>query len=152
MARKPLDLDELVEAWTLLQEDRELLVGKYGATRLGFALLLKFYTQHGRFPRGRAELPDEAVAFVAGQVQLSASELGLYDWFGRTIKFHRAQIRAHLGFRECSVADAEKLTGWLAEHVALRERRPDQVHAELLARCRVESIEPPTTGRCARIV
>jgi len=26
---------------------------------------LKFYTRHGRFPRGRAELPDEVVSFVA---------------------------------------------------------------------------------------
>ncbi len=111
MARTPLDVDELVELWTLLKEDRELLAGKYGATRLGFALLLKFYTQHGRFPRGRAELLDEAVAFVAGQVRVPASELGLYDWFGRTNTFHRAQVRTHLGFRECSVADAEKLTG-----------------------------------------
>ncbi len=114
--------------------------------------MLKFYTQHGRFPRGRAELLDEAVEFVAGQVEVPASELGLYDWSGRTIKFHRAQVRTHLGFRECSVADAEKLTGWLADHVALSERRPDLVHAELLARCRAESIEPPTTGRCTRIV
>ncbi|MEJ3746341.1 Tn3 family transposase [Actinomycetes bacterium KLBMP 9797] len=27
--------------------------------------MLKFYTQHGRFPRGRSELPDEAVEHVA---------------------------------------------------------------------------------------
>ncbi|KOG31601.1 hypothetical protein ADK34_10380 [Streptomyces viridochromogenes] len=36
---------------------------KHGATRLGFAVLLKFYTQYGRFPRNRAELPGEAVEF-----------------------------------------------------------------------------------------
>src|SRR5205085_2195650 len=52
----------------------------------------------------------------------------------------------------CSVADADKLTGWLAEHVACKERRPEQVRVELLARCRTESIEPPTPGRCDRIV
>ncbi len=46
MARTPLNVDELVEHWTLLQEDRELVAGKRGATRLGFVLLLKFYTQH----------------------------------------------------------------------------------------------------------
>jgi len=114
-------------------------------------LLLKFYTQHGRFPRGRAELPDEAVTFVAGQVQLPAS-----DWASTPGLAGRSSTTGgrfgHLGFRECSVVDAEKLTGWLADHVALRERRPDLVHAELLARCRAESIEPPTAGRCARIV
>ncbi|NBM15334.1 DUF4158 domain-containing protein [Streptomyces sp. GC420] len=152
MARTPLDLDELVEHWTLLKDEQALVSGKRGATRLGFAVLLKFYTQYGRFPRNRAELPGEAVEFVARQVQVPASELDSYDWTGRTVEYHRAQVREHLGFRECSVADAEKLTAYLAEHVAHKERRPEQVRVELLARCRAESIEPPTLGRCDRIV
>ncbi len=38
------DADELVEFWTLLDEDRVLLGGRCGATALGFALLLKFYS------------------------------------------------------------------------------------------------------------
>ncbi|GAA2941719.1 DUF4158 domain-containing protein [Streptomyces enissocaesilis] len=151
VARTPLDLDELVEHWTLLKDEQRLVSGKRGATRLGFAVLLKFFTQYGRFPRGRAELPGEAVEFVARQVQVPASELGFYEWTGRTVEYHRAQIRRHLGFRECSVADAEKLTAHLAEHVAHKERRPEQMRVELLARCRVESIEPPAPGRCDRI-
>jgi hypothetical protein len=79
-----LDLDELVEHWTLLKDERALVSGKRGATRLGFAVLLKFYTQYGRFPRNRAELPGEAVEFVARQVQVPALELDSYDWTGRT--------------------------------------------------------------------
>ncbi|MFF1834792.1 Tn3 family transposase [Streptomyces sp. NPDC058231] len=152
MARTPLDLDELVEHWTLLKDEQALVSGKRGATRLGFAMLLKFYTQYGRFARNRAELPGEAVEFVARQVQVPASELESYDWAGRTVEYHRAQIREHLGFRECSVADAEKLTAYLAEHVAHKERRPEQVRVELLVRCRADSVEPPTSGRCDRIV
>jgi hypothetical protein len=64
-----VDLDELVEHWTLLDDERDMVAGKRGPTRLGFALILKFYTWHGRFPAGRSELPDEAVAFrrEAGQ-------------------------------------------------------------------------------------
>lgn len=79
-------------------------------------------------------------------------ELESYDWTGRTVEYHRAQIQEHLGFRECSVADAAKLTAYLAGHVADTERRPEQVRVELLPRCREESIEPPTPGRCDRIV
>jgi hypothetical protein len=151
MARS-LDLDELVEHWTLLDDERELIAGKRGPTRLGFALLLKFYTWAGRFPRGRGEFADEAVAFVARQVGVDAGELGFYDWSGRTIEYHRAQIRTHLGFRECSVAHADRLTGWLAGHVCVTERRPDLVGNELMVRCRAERIEPPAAGRVDRIV
>ncbi|MFI0040438.1 DUF4158 domain-containing protein [Streptomyces mutabilis] len=75
---------------------------------------------------------------------MPAAELDAYLWSGRTVKYHRAQIGGRLGYRECSVADADKLAGWLVEHVACKERRPEQVRVELLARCRTESIEPPT--------
>ncbi len=86
-----------------------------GIARLGFALLLKFFTSLGRFPAGRGELVDEVVAFVAKQVKVAPAELGFYDWSGRQIKAHRAEIRRFLGFRECTVVDAEKMTAWLAE-------------------------------------
>jgi hypothetical protein len=147
-----VDLDELVEHWTLLDDERELVAGKRGPTRLGFALLLKFYARAGRFPRGRAELDDEAVAFVARQVGVPASDLGFYEWTGSTIEYHRAQVRRHLGFRECGAEDADKLTGWLAGGFCPAERRADRVREELLARCRTERIEPPSAGRCDRII
>jgi hypothetical protein len=53
MDRMPLGLDELVEHRTLPDDERGLATGKRGATRLGFAFLLKFFTQHGRSPSGR---------------------------------------------------------------------------------------------------
>ena len=112
-----IDEDELIEHWTLVGDELGQVAGKRGATRLGFALLLKFFSRMGRFPRGRGELPDEAVAYVARQVRVPASDLGLYEWSGRTFEYHRAQIRTFLGFRECTVADAGKLTAWLAEDV-----------------------------------
>jgi hypothetical protein len=73
--RPEIGLDELVAHWTVLDGEKGLVAGKRGATRLGFALLLKFYTHHGRFPRGRAEFPAEVIAFVARQMQVPASEL-----------------------------------------------------------------------------
>ncbi|WP_433479655.1 DUF4158 domain-containing protein [Spirillospora sp. CA-142024] len=119
---------------------------------MSFALMLRFYTRHGRFPRGRAEFADEVVGYVARQVKVPASELGLYDWTGRTIEYHRAQIRDHLGFRVCGVVDAEKLTQWLAAEVAHAEPHPDRVREELLRHCREERIEPPTPDRVTRMV
>ena len=138
-----LDEDELIEHWTLVGDELGQVAGKRGATRLGFSLLLKFYARHGRFPRGRGELPDEAVAYVARQVGVPASDLGFYEWDGRTVEYHRAQVRKFLGFRECTVADAEKLAAWLAGEVCQSERRAERVREELLQRCRQEGIEQP---------
>jgi hypothetical protein len=117
-----MDLDELVEHWTLLEDERELAGRKRGATRLGFALLLRFYARAGRFPRGRSELAADAVEFVARQVDVPASDLGFYEWSGRTFEYHRAQVRRHLGFRECSAKDGDKLAAWLAANVCQAEQ------------------------------
>lgn len=38
-----MDLDELAGHWTLPKDERELVAGRRGPTRPGFALLLKFY-------------------------------------------------------------------------------------------------------------
>lgn len=149
---RSIELDELVEHWTLIAGELDLVAGKRGPTRLAFAVLLKFYARHGRFPRGRGELPDQAVQFVAGQVKIPPSDLGLYEWAGRTNRYHQAQIRDHFGFRECSVEDADKLAAWLASEVCEAERQPEVVRQELLARCRTERVEPPTPGRVDRIV
>ncbi len=151
MART-VDEDELIEHWTLIGDELGQVAGKRGPTRLGFGLLLRFYTRHGRFPRGRGELPDEAVAYVARQVGVPATDLAFYEWNGRTVEYHRAQIRKFCGFRECTVADAEKLGAWLAEEVCQRERRPERVREQLLKHCRDEGIEQPAPARIGRII
>ncbi|MEV7010794.1 DUF4158 domain-containing protein [Streptosporangium sp. NPDC051022] len=74
MGRQPVGMDELVEHWTVLDDEADLVAGKRGGTRLGFALLLKFYTRHGRFPRGRVDFPDEVVEFVARQMNVPAAD------------------------------------------------------------------------------
>lgn len=144
------DADDLVEFWTVLDDDRGLLTGKRGATALGCVLLLKYYSRHGRFPRTRGDLPHAVVEYVASQVGVEAAELASYEWSGRTVEYHRAEIREHLGFRLATVADQDRLTSWLASNVAHAERRPDRVRHELLSQFRRERIEAPTPGRTHR--
>ncbi|MEU7901136.1 DUF4158 domain-containing protein [Nonomuraea sp. NPDC049152] len=147
-----LDEDELVGNWTLVGDELDQLSGRRGATKLGFALLLRFYAMHGRFPTGRAELPDQAVAYVSRLVDVPASELGLYELVGRTIKDHRKDVRKYFGFRECSLVDSDKAADWLAVQVCDKERQVDRVRAELLAHLRDERIEPPARDRIRRII
>lgn len=152
LVARALDEDELIGNWTLVGDELAELSGRRGPTKLGFALLLRFYAVHGRFPSGRSEIPDQAVAYVARLVDVPASDLALYGWDGRTIKAHRADIRKFFGFRECSVLDAEKAAAWLAINVCEKERQVDRVRQELLAHLKDEGIEPPTRERVRRII
>lgn len=45
-------VDEVIELWTLLDEDRQLVVGKRAANALESPLLLRYYSCRGRFPSG----------------------------------------------------------------------------------------------------
>lgn len=147
-----LDEDDLIEHWTLVGDELKLLTGRTGPSKLGLALWLKFFILEGRFPSGRSELTDEAVAWVARQVKVSASDIGLFDGEGRTAERLRSVVRTFLGFRECSVADAEKLTAWLADDVCGRERQAQRVREALLERLREEQIERPSRIRIGRMI
>ena len=142
--------EDLVAAWTLLDDDWVLVANKTGHSRLGFALLLKFFEAEARFPRHAGELPSAAVDYVAAQVKVGADQLAKYAWSGRTIEYHRSQVRSALRFREATRADEEALTAWLGEEVAPDEVSEDRLREALLARCRSEHIEPP--GRIERII
>ena len=82
--------DELVEHWTLLPDELALLANKTGATRLGFAVLLKWFQQEGRFRQTKQEIPSVIVPHVAKQVGVPADQYAQYSWQGRTIEYHRA--------------------------------------------------------------
>ncbi len=107
--RREWEPEDLVGAWTLVEGDWHLVGNKTGHTRLGFVLLLKFFELEGRFPRHAGELPPAAVAYVAAQVRVEPALFGDYAWAGRTIDYHRAQIREALGFRPATRADEQAL-------------------------------------------
>ncbi|MER6948680.1 Tn3 family transposase [Nonomuraea sp. NPDC000554] len=148
--RREWEPEELIAAWTLLDDDWELVSNKAGATRLGFSLMLKFFELEARFPRHVGELPKAAVDYMAGQVKVEPELLALYDWTGRSIERHRAQIRSALGFREATRADEEALIEWLASDICPMVLTDEGLRAAMLARCRKLKIEPP--GRTERIV
>ena len=51
--RREWELEDLIECWTLDEEEFALPANKTGATRLGFALMLKFFELEARFPGAR---------------------------------------------------------------------------------------------------
>lgn len=149
--RREWELEELIECWTLDKEELALLANKSGATRLGFGLMLKFFELEARFPR-REDVPRAAVEFMAGQVRVDAALFASYDWSGRTIEYHRAQVRKFHGFSEPTVNDEDRLADWLAADICPMEMSRDRLRSALLARCREVRIEPPKTTRIERVL
>jgi TnpA family transposase len=145
--------DELNDRWTLLPAERALAdTAKADHNRLGLAVLLKWHQQEGQFPQRLDEVPEPVLAFVAGQLRLSAAEFGHYDWEGRSIKYHRAAIREFLGVREATAQDLQALEAWFSQEVLPYYRQPEYLKARLAERLRELHIEAPPPERVQRLI
>jgi TnpA family transposase len=144
--------EELEQQWILLAEEWKLLKNKTGPTRLGFAVLMKFFQINGRFPNDSREVPREASRFVAGQLGLSIKAWRDYPWTGRAITYHRNEIRDFFGYRKATIRDAKAMFCWLANDLINQEHRPDRLQTSVLERYRNLRIEPPTTEQIHRMI
>lgn len=142
----------LSERWTLTPADHLLVAAKSRANRLGFAILLLFFREHGRFPADASEIDRPTVCEVARPAHVPPPEDHALTLSGRTAERHRAEIRALFGYREATVADAASLEAWLRDEAAVVGAVPDHLVPRLEARCRELAIEPPTADRVDRIV
>ncbi len=145
------ELDELIEHFTFIPNELSLLGNKTGGTRLGFAVLFKFFQFQARFPNHRNEIPKEVVLYIAKQINLGHWLIDEYDWSGRSIKYHRAQIREFFGFREVTNEDIQEMTDWLSKQVFYKDADVENLKEEAYKRFRELQIEPPTTDRIDRI-
>ena len=143
--------------WDLTPADRLLVEAKRWGNRLRFAVMLLFFRARGRFPRAADEVSEGAVAALARTLGVPApgSRASLLpDASDRTLERQRAEIRALLGFREATVADAEELGAWLRDHAVAetRDHRPPRRADWRSAAARSASSHPPPTASGASSV
>jgi hypothetical protein len=135
--------DELIDHWTVLPPEREILANKTGVIRLGFAVMLKAFALDGRFPASIHDIPALIVAYVAQQVDVEPELYPTYAWRGRSSTNHRSQIREFYHFREASSEDLAMIADWLCTDILDTEQRPDILRAHVLAHLHELRIEPP---------
>lgn len=146
------ELDELIEHWTLLPDEIKLLGNKTGATRLGFAIVLKYFQLFVHFPVQKPDVPNIVITHIASQVNVSPQDYQKYDWQSRMAMYHRSQIREFLGFRKAKVSDARAVVEWLIEKVLVTEASLEHLHEIVKGQFLSLKIEPPTNGRIERLI
>jgi hypothetical protein len=146
------DLHELIEHWTLLPNELELLHNKTSSTRLGFAINLKFFQNEGKFPKNRVDTPKAVVTFISQQVNVESKEFQKYDFHSRSAKYHRCQIREFCGFRSPKSEDADDLREWLIQTILSQIQDPKTLESAAIQRLRDLSIETMSSGRLYRVI
>jgi TnpA family transposase len=150
---KPTPLSTLApeDAW-LTPAEQDFVQARHPANRLGFALLLLFFRQHGRFPSRLSDIDQAQKENLARQLGLPEDASHTLELSPRTLERYRPEIRAWFGFRKATRADAEQLEAWLGEYAATVGADPGTLRAGLVARCREQAIEPPSEERQDRLI
>jgi hypothetical protein len=133
--------NELALYWTLSQDERALLANKTGATRLGFALLLKLFQRDGRFPERRKASAENIVTYLAQQVGVSPDLYLAVDWSERTQRQQRAQIREHCGFRVFGTQDEAEFVTWLSARVTTPNPEAETLKLAAYGHLRAQHLE-----------
>jgi TnpA family transposase len=145
-------LSELAQHFTITPEEMELVGNKTGATRLGFVVLLKFFQYAGRFPLTKNEVAQVVIEHLALQVVVPAKDYLAYDWRGRTVKYHRTQIRKYLDFHQANASDLKTATTWLAAQSELAHANEETLSEATYRHFRELKVEPPTPEQVERLV
>ena len=144
--------DELFLHWTLSPAELTLLGNKTLTTRLSFALFLKAFQYQGFFPDPGQVIPEGVLSHLSAQVGVIPEAYEQLDWQGVTVKRHRTQIRAYLGFRECRVEDLHDLNTDLFERLQVLDSQTDSLKEEAYRTLRGWKLEPPTPDRMDRVL
>jgi TnpA family transposase len=142
---------ELVESFTIMPSERELLGTKSGASRLGCAVLLKYFQCEGRFPASWHDVPREVIRHLAQSVGVAPEAYRHYDLDERLARYHKEQIRQWTGFRQGHTTDAEAIKAWVCAHSRVDETTIPVLIDRLTERYKQLQIELPTPGRLERL-
>lgn len=143
---------ELAEHWSLTREQLSWVRNRTNRSRLGFAVLLKFFEFEGRFPSDRRGIPLVIIDYLAAQLDLERDAFADYELGSRSAKRDRSHIRKLLGYRQATVQDGHALAAWLKTEILPDEHGFDRIRDSALAWYRRNRIEPPTAARLDRIV
>ncbi len=125
---------ELIEQFTIIQSEQKLIDSKPHHTKIGFTALLKYFQHYTHFPKQPSDVPKVIISYIAKQLRLPAESYQQYSWEGKTIKNHRAEIRAFFGFRLGTNEDIKEMRQWLKtkvlDHSLKKESLKTEVHHE----------------------
>ncbi|MEO0924281.1 MAG: DUF4158 domain-containing protein, partial [Cyanobacteria bacterium J06643_13] len=78
MVKQNWDTEELIEHWTLLPQELELVENKVGGNKIGFALLLKHFQIFTSFPNHCSSIPKIVISYIASQLNVTESAYSDY--------------------------------------------------------------------------
>ena len=146
------DVEALIEYFTFMPNEFKLLSNKVGETRLGFAVMFKFFQNEARFANNRNEVPPVVVSYIAKQLNMNPHLFYKYNIASRSFYYHKVQIRDFFGFEESTIEGAEKIIKEMFNGSITYDMDIAYLKEEVYKKFRELKIEPPISQRIERII
>lgn len=93
-------IDELIEKFTFLPNELSKISNKAEESRIGFAVIFKFFQNEARFPGQKEDVPVAVINYIAKQIGSSQELFEKYNFDSRAFYYHKKQIRDFFEFRD----------------------------------------------------
>lgn len=145
--KQQLNINEEIEAFMLNPQELALVTSKHKTTRVGFAVLLKYFQLEYHFPSVKSEVPKNMLHFIAKQLQLPLELYSSYQFDSRTTHRHKQEILHFFGFKEEQDEDREFIQTWLYNRVYEYNLDATLLKKQLYVKYRTEKIVAPSGGK-----
>lgn len=152
MVKPHWEIEELIENWTLLPQELELVRKKVGGNQIVFALFFKHFQLFTRFPDEKSSIPKIVISYIANQIGFPESSDSFYNWQGRSAKAYRIEIRHLFKFKAATLQDSTQMVDWLIKEILPDEQRIEVITDIVYQRFRELQIEPPTEKQVERLI
>lgn len=142
--------DELLDHFTILEKEFDLVSKHQGSAKLGFLTMLKFFQIEAKFPTQKEEVPQIIINFIAQQLKIPIDAFSDYSLEGRSFRRHKQQVRQHFGFTESNNESYNKVKDWLNKNAQWFDK--EKVLTEAYRKFRELKIEPPPIYSLNRMV
>ena len=138
--------------WSLTSEERALLNNKTPYGRLGFAILLKYFQNEGRFPEQINDVPSVVLVYLANQLDTDRSDLEDYVLNSRMSQRDRKEILRFLGIRRSTIQDRRELREVLTRELLPCDPSTTALQEFSLTWFKTRSMEPPAAEQLERLI
>jgi len=142
--------DELLEHFTILDPEFELIEGMTRFNKIGFLVLLKYFQIEASFPTKTEDVPSVLIKYIARQLNVDPSVFKKDALEGRTYSRHKKQIRTHFGFKVATVKDYYTIGLWLESNSIWYDQKKVKIDAYM--KFREFKLEPLSVMRMNRLI
>lgn len=135
---------ELIELWTLSNDEKACTNRKEEGNQLAYAFKMKYFDIYSCFPPGNQDIPLVVLNMVASQLAVQPQTLTAYRWQCRSARAHNDEIRKYYGFHKPNQADWLNISVFIENILWPLGLPMAHIYEEVYQFLKKEKIDPPT--------